>query len=160
VQQAVVSVTQIHGGDAYNVIPQTAMIAGTCRSFAPEVRDLLERRVAAIGHGVGEALQLEVEVAYERGYPPTVNSEAEATLAADAAAEVVGEQRVDRATAPAMGAEDFSYLLEQRPGSYIFMGSGRPQAPLHSPQYDFNDEALTVGASYWARLVERLLPAG
>jgi amidohydrolase len=159
VKQAVVSVTQIHTGDAFNVIPQTAMIAGTCRSFAPEVRDLIERRITSIGHGVGEALQVEVNVAYERGYPPTVNSEAETVLAAQAAAEVVGDERVDRATPPVMGAEDFSYMLEQRPGSYIFMGSGRAEAPLHSPQYDFNDEALTVGASYWARLVERLLPA-
>jgi amidohydrolase len=160
VKQAVVSVTQIHSGDAFNVIPQTAMIAGTCRSFAPEVRDLIERRIASIGHGVGEALQVEVDVEYVRGYPPTVNSEAEAALAADVAAEVVGDERVDRATPPVMGAEDFSYMLEQRPGSYIFMGGGRPEAPLHSPQYDFNDEALSVGASYWARLVERLLPAG
>jgi amidohydrolase len=159
VKQAVVSVTQIHSGDAFNVIPQTAMIAGTCRSFAPEVRDLIERRITSISHGVGEALQVEVHVAYERGYPPTVNSEAETVLAAQAAADVVGDERVDRATPPVMGAEDFSYMLEQRPGSYIFMGSGRPEAPLHSPQYDFNDEALTVGASYWARLVERLLPA-
>jgi len=160
VKQAVVSVTQIHGGDAYNVIPQTAMIAGTCRSFAPEVRDLIERRVGAIAHGVGEALQIEVDVRYERGYPPTVNSEVETDLAADVAAEVVGDDRVDRATPPVMGAEDFAYMLEQRPGSYIFLGGGRPEAPLHSPQYDFNDEALTIGASYWARLVERLLPAG
>jgi metal-dependent amidase/aminoacylase/carboxypeptidase family protein len=141
------------------VIPQTAMIAGTCRSFAPEVRDLIERRITSISHGVGEALQVEVHVAYERGYPPTVNSEAETVLAAQAAADVVGDERVDRATPPVMGAEDFSYMLQQRPGSYIFMGSGRAEAPLHSPQYDFNDEALTVGASYWARLVERLLPA-
>jgi hippurate hydrolase len=160
VKQAVVSVTQIHGGDAYNVIPQTALIAGTCRSFAPEVRDLIERRVGAIAHGVGEALQIEVDVRYERGYPPTVNSEVETDLAADVAAEVVGDDRVDRATPPVMGAEDFAYMLEQRPGSYIFLGGGRPEAPLHSPQYDFNDEALTIGASYWARLVERLLPAG
>jgi amidohydrolase len=160
VKQAVVSVTQVHGGDAFNVIPQTTMIAGTCRSFAPEVRDLIERRITSIGHGVGDALQVEVDVAYERGYPPTVNSEAETALAAQAAAEVVGDERVDRATPPVMGAEDFSYMLEQRPGSYIFMGNGRAEAPLHSPQYDFNDEALTVGASYWARLVERLLPAG
>ena len=159
VKQAVVSVTQIHSGDAFNVIPQTALIAGTCRSFAPEVRDLIERRITSISHGVGEALQVEVHVAYERGYPPTVNSEAETVLAAQAAADVVGDERVDPATPPVMGAEDFSYMLEQRPGSYIFMGSGRPEAPLHSPQYDFNDEALTVGASYWARLVERLLPA-
>jgi hippurate hydrolase len=157
---AVVSVTQIHGGDAYNVIPQTAMIAGTCRAFGPEVRDLIERRITSIAHGVGEALQIEADVKYERGYPPTVNSEAETEQAADAAAEVVGEERVDRALTPVMGAEDFSFMLEQRPGSYIFMGNGRDEAPLHSPQYDFNDEALTVGASYWARLVERLLPAG
>jgi amidohydrolase len=157
VKQAVVSVTQVHSGDAFNVIPQTATIAGTCRSFAPEVRDLIERRITSIGHGVGEALQVEVDVVYERGYPPTVNSEAETVLAAQAAADVVGDARVDRATPPVMGAEDFSYMLEQRPGSYIFMGSGRAEAPLHSPQYDFNDEALTVGASYWARLVERLL---
>ncbi len=157
---AVVSVTQIHGGDAYNVIPQTAMIAGTCRAFGPEVRDLIERRITAIAHGVGEALQVEADVKYERGYPPTVNSEAETEQAADAAAEVVGDQHVDRAVTPVMGAEDFSFMLEQRPGSYIFMGSGREEAPLHSPQYDFNDETLTVGASYWARLVERLLPAG
>jgi len=160
VKQAVVSVTQIHGGDAYNVIPQTALIAGTCRSFAPEVRDLIERRVGAIAHGVALALQIEVDVRYERGYPPTVNSEVETDLAADVAAEVVGDDRVDRATPPVMGAEDFAYMLEQRPGSYIFLGGGRPEAPLHSPQYDFNDEALTIGASYWARLVERLLPAG
>ena len=159
-KQAVVSVTQIHGGDAYNVIPQTALIAGTCRAFEPEVRDLLERRITAIAHGVGEGLQIEVDVRYERGYPPTVNSEAETELAANAAAEVVGDERVDRAVTPVMGAEDFSFMLEQRPGSYIFMGSGRDEAPLHSPQYDFNDEALTIGASYWARLVERLLPAG
>jgi amidohydrolase len=157
---AVVSVTQIHGGDAYNVIPQTAMIAGTCRAFGPEVRDLFERRITAIAHGVGDALQIEADVRYERGYPPTVNSEAETERAADAAAEVVGDERVDRAVTPVMGAEDFSFMLEQRPGSYIFMGSGHEEAPLHSPQYDFNDEALTVGASYWARLVERLLPAG
>jgi amidohydrolase len=157
---AVVSVTQIHGGDAYNVIPETAMIAGTCRAFASEVRDLIERRITTIGHSVGEALQIEVDVAYERGYPPTVNSAAETELAADTAAELVGEDRVDRAVTPVMGAEDFSFMLEQRPGSYIFMGSGRDEAPLHSPHYDFNDEALSVGASYWARLVERLLPAG
>ena len=159
VKQAVVSVTQVHGGDAYNVIPESAMIAGTCRSFAPEVRDLLDRRITQIAHSVGEALQVEVDVAYERGYPPTVNSEAETELAAATAAEVVGEARVDREVMPVMGAEDFAYMLEQRPGSYIFMGTGREDAPLHSPQYDFNDEALSVGASYWARLVERLLPA-
>ena len=99
-------------------------------------------------------------VTYTRGYPPTVNSEAEIEMAAAAAAEVVGEDRVDRAVAPVMGAEDFAYMLQQKPGAYIFMGVGDDAAPmLHSPDYDFNDEALPYGASYWARLVERLLPA-
>ena len=99
-------------------------------------------------------------VTYSRGYPPTVNSEAETELAAAAAVEVVGEDRVDRSVAPVMGAEDFAYMLEQKPGAYIFMGIGDDDAApmLHSTDYDFNDQALPYGASYWARLVERLLP--
>jgi hippurate hydrolase len=161
VAQGVVSITQCHGGDADNVIPEEVTLRGTCRSFAVEVRDLLERRIDEVARGVAAAHQVAVEVTYMRGYPATVNSEAEAELAADAAAEVVGEGRVDRAVAPVMGAEDFAYMLEQRPGAYIFMGGGGDDdAPmLHSPHYDFNDEALPCGASYWARLVERLLPA-
>jgi metal-dependent amidase/aminoacylase/carboxypeptidase family protein len=98
-------------------------------------------------------------VTYTRGYPPTINSEAEMELAAAAAAAVVGEDRVDRAVAPVMGAEDFAYMLERKPGAYIFMGIGHDEAPmLHSPDYDFNDDALPYGASYWAKLVEQLLP--
>ncbi|MGH6945532.1 MAG: M20 aminoacylase family protein [Geminicoccaceae bacterium] len=161
VRLAVVSVTQVHGGDTFNVIPKTAMVTGTSRSFQPEIRDLLERRTGEVARGLGTALGVEVEVAYERGYPPTVNAGAETELAALAAEEVAGSDRVERAAAPLMGAEDFSYMLEQRPGSYIFLGNGDDEgAPmLHSPEYDFNDEALTSGASYWARLVERVLPA-
>jgi amidohydrolase len=161
VAQGVVSITQCHGGDADNVIPQEVTLRGTCRSFAPEVRDLLERRIDEVARGVAAAHEVTASVTYMRGYPATVNSEAEAELAADAAADVAGEDRVDRAVAPVMGAEDFAYMLEQKAGAYIFMGGGGDDdAPmLHSPDYDFNDEALAYGASYWARLVERLLPA-
>jgi hippurate hydrolase len=161
VQRAVVSVTQVHGGDTFNVIPETTMLTGTVRSFLPEVRELLERRLREIATGMGAALGARVEIEYQRGYPPTVNTEAETEVAALAAAEVAGTDRVDRAREPTMGAEDFAYMLEQRPGSYVFIGNGGGEdAPmLHSPHYDFNDEALPYGASYWARLVERALPA-
>jgi hippurate hydrolase len=170
--QAVVSITRFHGGEVDNVIPEEVTLRGTIRSFAPEVRELLERRIGEIALSVAEAHQVSAAVTYTRGYPPTVNSEAEVELAAAAAAEVVGEHRVDRAVAPSMGAEDFAYMLERKPGAYIFMGVGQDDATifmgvgqddatpmLHSPHYDFNDEALPYGASYWARLVEHLLPA-
>jgi amidohydrolase len=161
VQRAVVSVTQVHGGDTFNVIPETAMLTGTARSFLPEVRDLLERRLREIATGIGTALGARVEIDWQRGYPATVNTEAETEIAALAAAEVAGADKVDREREPTMGAEDFAYMLEQRPGSYVFIGNGGGEdAPmLHSPHYDFNDEALPYGASYWARLVERALPA-
>ena len=161
VQRAVVSVTQVHGGDTFNVIPETAMLTGTVRSFLPEVRDLLERRLREIATGLGAALGVGVEIEYQRGYPPTVNTEAETELAALAAAEVAGADKIDRAREPTMGAEDFAYMLEQRPGSYVFIGNGGGEDTpmLHSPHYDFSDDALPYGASYWARLVERALPA-
>ena len=160
VAQGVVSITQFHGGEADNVIPQEVTLRGTIRSFALEVRDLLERRIGEIARSVADAHQVHAAVTYTRGYPPTVNSEAETDLAAAAAAEVVGAARVDRTVAPVMGAEDFAYMLQQKPGAYIFMGVGDNEAApmLHSPDYDFNDEALPYGASYWAKLVEHLLP--
>jgi hippurate hydrolase len=162
VAQGVISITQFHGGDADNVIPQEVMLRGTIRSFAPGVRELLERRVRVIARAVAEAHEVSAAVSYTPGYPATVNTEAEKQLAAAAAADVVGEDRVDRAVAPVMGAEDFAYMLERKPGAYIFMGGGGGDAApmLHSPAYDFNDEALPYGASYWARLVEQVLPAG
>ncbi|MGI9500173.1 MAG: M20 aminoacylase family protein [Geminicoccaceae bacterium] len=161
VEHGVVSVTQIHGGDAYNVIPETAMLTGTARSFTSEIRALLEERIREIPRYIALAHQMEAEVDFRRGYPPTVNSEAETALAADAAAEIAGEGKVDRDTPPVMGGEDFAYMLEKKPGSYIFIGNGGDEtAPtLHNPGYDFNDETLPHGASYWARLVERLMPA-
>ncbi|MGI9421025.1 MAG: M20 aminoacylase family protein [Geminicoccaceae bacterium] len=161
VEHGVVSVTQIHGGDALNVIPETAMLAGTARSFTPDVRKLLEERICAIPGHIAKAHGIEAEVDFRRGYPATVNSEAETALAGDAAAEIAGEERVDRDTPPVMGGEDFAYMLEKKPGSYIFIGNGGDESTpmLHNPGYDFNDETLPHGASYWARLVERLLPA-
>ncbi|MCE3246789.1 MAG: amidohydrolase [Geminicoccaceae bacterium] len=161
IDRAVVSITQFHAGDADNVIPQTALLGGTARSFTPEMRDLIERRIGQIAQGVGQALEVEVAPRYERGYPATVNSEAETELAAAAAAAVVGEDRVDRATAPVMGAEDFAFMLERCPGSYVFIGNGGgDEAPMvHHPKYNFNDEALPYGASYWSKLVEQVLPA-
>jgi len=161
VDHGVVSVTQIHGGDALNVIPEIAMLAGTARSFTPEMRSLMEQRITEIAKQVASAHQIDAEVDYRRGYPPTVNSEAETNLAAEAAVEIAGEDKVDRMTPPVMGGEDFAYMLEKKPGSYIFVGNGGGETTpmLHNPGYDFNDETLPHGASYWAKLVERLLPA-
>jgi amidohydrolase len=161
VESAVVSVCQFHAGAIDNVIPQTATLSGTARSFLPEVRDLLERRIVEIGHGVAAALGIKAEAVFERGYPPTVNTEASTEVAAGAAVDVVGAERVNREPPQVMGAEDFAFMLEKRPGAYVFIGNGGgPDAPMvHNPAYDFNDEALPLGASYWSRLVERLLPA-
>jgi amidohydrolase len=161
IDRAVVSITQFHAGTTDNVIPGSAFLGGTARSFSPEMQDLIERRVGEIAHGVGQALGVEVTCSYHRGYPATVNSEAETEEAALAAADVVGPDRVDRAPAPVMGAEDFAFMLHRRPGAYVFIGNGGgANAPMvHNPDYNFNDEALSYGASYWARLAERLLPA-
>ncbi|MGI9486694.1 MAG: M20 aminoacylase family protein [Geminicoccaceae bacterium] len=161
VGNGVVSVTQLHAGDAYNVIPETAFLTGTARSFTPEVRNLLEERISAIPGHIAKAHMIEADVKFMRGYPATVNTEAETDLAADTAAEIAGEDKVDRETPPVMGGEDFAYMLEKKPGSYIFIGNGGDEDTpmLHNPGYDFNDETLPHGASYWARLVERLMPA-
>jgi amidohydrolase len=160
VDNAVISVTKIAGGSTHNVVPERVTMMGTVRTFKPATQDFIERRLGEAARGVAAAHGLEARLHYHRGYPATVNSAREATLAADAAAEIVGEARVTRDPEPAMGAEDFAYMLEKRPGSYIWMGVGGNgnDAPLHSPHYDFNDEALGVGVSYWVRLVERLLP--
>jgi amidohydrolase len=159
---AVVSVTRFAGGDAYNVVPETAELLGTVRTFRTGTQDFLRRRMAEVVEGIARAQGLEAVLDYRIGYPPTVNSAAEAALGADTAAEIAGEECVDRAPAPSMGAEDFAFMLQERPGSYIWLGSGGAEAGriLHSPHYDFNDAALPYGVSYWARLVERLLPAG
>jgi hippurate hydrolase len=158
--QGVVSVTRIAGGHAYNVVPERVELWGTIRTFREETRQRLVRRVQEVARGVALAQGLEARVEIHEGYPATVNNAQEAKLGADIAAEIVGEERVDRAPAPSMGSEDFAFMLMKRPGSYIWLGTGRGRddQPLHSPHFDFNDEALPHGVSYWARLVERLLP--
>ena len=154
----VISVTQIHTGSADNVIPDTAFINGTVRSFVPHVRDMAERRLAEIVAGQAQSYGVTAELSYARGYPPTVNHAEGASFAADVAAEVVGAEAVEPAMKREMGAEDFAYMLQARPGAYLFLGQG-PGAGLHQTDYDFNDAVAPVGASFFARLVERAQPS-
>ena len=155
----VVSVTQIHGGDTWNVIPDQVVLRGTARTFKPKVQDAVEAAIRRIAEGTAAALGAAVELRYERRYPPTINSAAETETAAAIASEIVGEANVDRELQPTMGSEDFAFMLQAKPGAYIFIGNGTGDkaAGLHNPHYDFNDEILPIGASYWARLVERVL---
>lgn len=156
---AVVSVTQFHAGEAYNVIPETALLRGTVRAFRPEVQGLCEAAMNRLCDGMAAAYGARVELRYSRGYPPTINSAAEAEVCRRVAAALVGPQNVLADRQPSMGAEDFSFMLRERPGCYVWIGNG-PGAGgcmLHNPHYDFNDELLPIGASYWVRLVEHVL---
>ncbi len=153
----VVSVTQIHAGTANNVIPGTAYINGTVRTFDPAVQAMVMRRMEEIVAGQGASFGVTARLTYEVGYPATINDAARAGFAAEVAAEVVGEGLVDGHAGREMGAEDFAYMLEARPGAYLFLGAG-PGAGLHHPKFDFNDEILPIGASLLARLAERALP--
>ena len=157
----VVSVTQVHGGDTWNVIPQEVVLRGTVRTFKSEVQDLIEERMRGIVAGVAATFDMGATVRYERRYPATVNAEAETRYAVAAAGAVVGAEHVDTDPTPEMGSEDFSFMLQAKPGCYVWLGAGRgPETPnIHSPQYDFNDDALAIGASYWVTLAEQQLPA-
>jgi hippurate hydrolase len=152
----VVSVTRFDAGTTFNVIPQTAHLLGTTRTLLAKTRDFAERRITEIANGVGAALGVQVDIQYERGYPPTVNHAEQTDFAVAVARKIVGEDRVATNAPPEMGAEDFSYMLEARPGAFIFIGNG-DTAGLHHPGYDFNDAALPYGMSYWAQLVETAL---
>ena len=156
---AVVSTTQIHGGDAWNVIPQTVMLRGTVRTFKKDVQDRIEKQIEEISRHVAAAYGATIKWRYERRYPATVNSEHETELAAQAAVAVAGVERVNRNPTPAMGSEDFAFMLQAKPGCYIWVGNGdRPgSCMIHNPGYDFNDEVLPIGATYWATLVEQQL---
>jgi amidohydrolase len=158
--QVVLSVTQIHGGDTWNVIPGEVVLNGTTRTFCKDIQDTLEPRIKQIIDGVAAAFGATAELKYERRYPATVNTEQETEWSAEAAIAVVGPNNVARDPEPCMGSEDFAFMLQERPGSYIWMGNGSAEDDrvLHNARYDFNDEAIPVGASYWARLVETLLP--
>ena len=160
VRAAVISTTMFHAGTAHNVIPDTAALTGTVRTFDPDLRDALEAGMARIAEAVAGAMGGSAAFRYERGYPATINHERETELAAAAAAETVGEAKVDRSVDPVMGGEDFSFMLLERPGAYVWLGGGRTDSDpgLHHPRYDFNDEVLPVGASYFANLVEMRLP--
>ena len=160
VRAAVISTTMFHAGTAHNVIPDTAALTGTVRTFDPDIRDAMEAGMARIAEAVAGAMGGSAAFRYERGYPATVNHERETELAAAAAAETVGEAKVNRSVDPVMGGEDFSFMLLERPGAYVWLGGGRTDSDpgLHHPRYDFNDEVLPVGASYFANLVEMRLP--
>jgi hippurate hydrolase len=155
-QSAVVSICMFQAGSTDNVIPQTAFLRGTARSLSPQVRDLLESRLREVVEGTARLYGAKVAFTYKRDYPVTRNHERETAFASSVAAEVVGRERVDDNTPPVMGAEDFSFMLEARPGAFIFVGNG-DSAGLHHPAYDFNDEVIPIGTSYWVKLVETAL---
>ncbi|MBS3648009.1 amidohydrolase [Pseudaminobacter sp. 19-2017] len=152
----VVTVTKFHAGDAYNVIPEHAQIAGTVRSLRKEVAATARDRMRAICEGVAATFGASVEFDFDSNYPVTVNDAEQAVFAGDVAASVAGDPQVHRAIPALMGGEDFSYMLESRPGAFIFIGNG-DSANLHHPAYDFNDEAIPHGVSYWVRLAETAL---
>jgi amidohydrolase len=157
IKSGLISICQFHAGSADNVIPQSATLRGTARSLLPEVRDTLENRLREVVENTGRAFGAKATLTYNRHYPVTSNHEAQTRFAAAVAGGVVGTEHVDANTPPLMGGEDFSFMLEARPGAFIFIGNGN-SAGLHHPAYDFDDNVLPVGISYWARLVETAMP--
>jgi hippurate hydrolase len=155
--QAVLSLTLIQSGSANNIVPETARLAGTVRSYQPQTRDLIERRMGEICQGIGAAMSVAVRLDYRRLNQPTVNDAAETAFAAGIAAEVAAGGAVDADTAPIMAGEDFSEMLAVRPGAFLMLGQGKGPA-VHNDRFDFNDEAAPYGASFFVRLVERALP--
>ena len=146
---------------AFNVIPDSVRMLGTVRTFRPQTRDMAEKRIAEMAGKVAEAFGARAEVRYTRGYPATINTPAEAQFAARVGERVFGKAKVITDFEPVMGGEDFSYMLEARPGAYVFLGQGGGPGAcfLHNPNYDFNDEVIPLGAGYLAALVEDALPA-
>ena len=152
----VISVTQIHTGTIDNVIPETAYLNGTIRTFSKDVRKMVFQRLKEIVAGQAASFGVAAELRIEEGYPPTVNHLAQTAFAVETAKDVVGEAVVEN-YAPEMGAEDFAYMLEERPGAYLFLGQGEGPG-LHHEEFDFNDDVAPIGASFFARLVERAQP--
>ncbi len=156
-KNAVVSVTVIRShGEASNVVPRSVTIKGTVRTLETDVQSMIERRIAQIATGVAEGFGAKATASYRRGYPVTVNHAAQAAFAAGVARDVAGAERVDDNTTGVMGGEDFSFMLNERPGAYIFLGNGQT-SELHTDTYDFNDDIIPVGVSYWVRLAETAL---
>ena len=156
-ESAVVSICEFHAGNARNVIPQTAELKGTVRTLTAEVREMVERRVREVVAGVAQMTGAKIELDYDHGYPVTINHASQTDVAKRVAEEIAGGANVHELS-PQMGAEDFAYMLESRPGAFIFCGNG-DSAGLHHPAYNFNDEAIVFGTSYWVKLVENTLAA-
>jgi amidohydrolase len=162
--QAVVSICAMHGGNpgAMSVIPGEVTLIGTVRTYNAAVQDQIEDRLRGLCTGIAQGFGASAELMYERTYPATVNTVPEAVFAGDVAAALVGEDKVWRDMLPSMGGEDFSFMLQAKPGAYIRIGQGLPQGPgphpLHNSRYDFNDEILPLGAALHAGLVEQALP--
>jgi amidohydrolase len=154
---AVVSICMFQAGHTDNVIPQTAHLRGTARSLTPEVRDLLEARLHEVVEGTARLYGARAKLTYSRDYPVTRNHPEQAAFAAGVAEQIAGKEGVDTSLVPVMGGEDFSFMLEARPGAFIFVGNG-DSAGLHHPSYDFNDSIIPAGTSYWVRLVETAMP--
>ena len=167
VDAAVLSVTQFQAGKTSNVIPDSAFIGGTVRTFTLEVLDLMERRLREIAHSVAGAFDCQAEITFYRSYPPLINHAAEVQFASEVMSELVGKQSVNTNIDPTMGAEDFAFMLLEKPGCYVFLGNGdgdhrsvgHGMGPchLHNPSYDFNDALIPVGVSYWVKLAQRYL---
>ena len=153
----VISITQVHSGTTDNVIPETAFLNGTVRTFDLSVQEMVINRMEKIISGFSISFEVDSKFNYEKGYPPTINHEEKTNFAIEVAKEVCGSDKVLTSVGKEMGAEDFSYMLQKRPGAYLFMGIGEG-AGLHNPNYDFNDAAAPVGASFFARLIEKALP--
>ncbi|WP_426116698.1 M20 aminoacylase family protein [Massilia sp. PWRC2] len=165
---AVLSITQIHAGSATNVIPDEAIMIGTVRTFNTSVLDMIEQRMHDIARHTAAGYRASIDFQFKRNYPPLVNHPAQTALAIEAMTAVVGAARVDAQVEPTMGAEDFAFMLQEKPGCYVFIGNGEGghrdgghglgPCQLHNGSYDFNDNLLPVGASYWVRLAELSLP--
>ena len=168
-ESAVLSITQIHAGSATNVIPDEAELVGTVRTFSTAVLDLIQRRMEEVAAGVAAAFNASVDFTFKRNYPPLINHPEQTAFAVEAMRAVVGADRVDTNVEPTMGAEDFAFMLQEKPGCYVFIGNGEGAhragghglgpCQLHNTSYDFNDNLLPIGASFWVKLVEMSLPA-
>ena len=164
---AVLSVTQIHSGSATNIVPDEAKLIGTVRTFSLDVLDMMESRMKEIAEHTAAAFDAEVDFKFHRNYPPVINHEKETAFAVGVMTSIVGEDKVNAKVEPSMGAEDFAYMLQAKPGCYVFLGNGEGDhrmaghglgpCNLHNPSYDFNDELLPIGATYWVRLAETYL---
>ena len=156
--QAVVSLTKLEAGSAFNVIPNVATIGGTLRTMQPSTREDFLQRIETVAKMVAKVTGCEVSMEIRQGYPPTINHEADALFARGIISDVLGPEGLQTDLTPAMCAEDFSYMLQEKEGAYIWLGAGKGSANLHSPLFDFNDDLLPIGASLWVRVVEAKLP--